>query len=81
MSPDKRIAKGIGGCVQARGSTLYRLKDGVQTYTVVVPVTLVRAEPCLRRFSEVVTISCEEAAARGYRVVRSYDEAVASGLA
>jgi hypothetical protein len=81
MSPDKQIAKGIGGCVLARGSTLYRLKDGVPTYAVVVPVTLVLAEPCLRRFSEAAAISFEEAAARGYRVVRSYDEAVASGLA
>jgi hypothetical protein len=81
MTPDKRIAKGIGGCVLALGSAAYRLKDGVQTYAVVVPVTLVRAEPCLRRFSESVPISCEEALARGYKIVRSYDDAVAFGLA
>jgi hypothetical protein len=81
MSPDKQIAKGIGGCVLARGRTAYRLTDCVQTYVVVVPVTLVYAEPCLRRLSESVPISCEEALARGYRIVRTYDEAVAFGLA
>jgi len=81
MSPDKRIAKGLGGCVLAQGSTPYRLKDGVQTYAVVVPVTLVYAEPCLRRLSEAAPISCAEAIARGYAIVRSYDEAVAFGLA
>jgi hypothetical protein len=81
MSPEKRIAKGLGGCVLVRGSSAYRLKDGAQTYAVVVPVTLVYAEPSLRRFSESVPISCEEALARGYKIVRSYDEAIAFGLA
>ena len=78
MSPDKLIAKGIGGCVLALGNSPYRLKDGVQTHAVVVPVTLVCAEPCLRRFAESSSISC---AARGYRIIRSYDDAVAHGLA
>jgi hypothetical protein len=81
MSPDRQRAKGIGGCVVAIGNTPYRLKDGVQTYAVVVPVSLVRAEPCLRRLAESSSMSCEEARARGYRIVRSYDEAVAYGLA
>lgn len=81
MSPDKQIAKGLGGCVLARGSAPYRLKDGVQTYAVAVPVSLLLAEPCLRRFSEAAAISCDEASARGYRVIRSYGEAVAFGLA
>ena len=81
MSPEKLTAKGIGGCVLALGSTPYRLKDGVQTRAVVVPVTLVCAEPCLRRFAESSSISCEEAKTRGYRIIRSYDDAVAYGLA
>jgi hypothetical protein len=81
MSPDKQRAKGIGGCVMAVGNTPYRLKDGAQTHAVVVPVSLVRAEPSLRRFAESLSIPCEEALARGYRLVRSYDEAVAYGLA
>ena len=34
-----------------------------------------------RRFAESLSMPCEEALARGYRVVRSYDEAVAYGLA
>jgi hypothetical protein len=81
MSPDKQRAKGIGGCVVALGNTAYRLRDGVQTYAVVVPLSLVRAEPCLRRFAESSSMSCQDAVARGYRIVRSYDEAVAYGLA
>ena len=81
MSPDKLIAKGIGGCVLALGNSPYRLNDGVQTHAVVVPVTLVCAEPCLRRFAESSSISCADAKARGYRIIRSYDDAVANGLA
>jgi hypothetical protein len=81
MSPDKQRAKGIGGCVVALGNTSYGLKDGVLTYAVAIPLSLVRAEPCLRRFAESSSISCEEAMARGYRIVRSYDEAVVYGLA
>ena len=81
MSPGKLIAKGIGGCVLALGNSPYRLKDGVQTYAVVVPVTLVCAEPCLRRVAESSSISCADAKARGYRIIRSYDDAVANGLA
>ena len=81
MSPDKLTAKGIGGCVLALGNTPYRLKDGVQTHAVAVPVTLVCAEPCLRRFAESSSISYAEAKARGYRIVRTYDDAVVHGLA
>jgi len=47
----------------------------------VVPLSLVRAEPCLRRFTDSSSLSCQEAVARGYRIVRSYDDAVVYGLA
>lgn len=80
MSPHKQRARGLGGCVLAAGRTSYRLKNGAETYAVAIPVTLVRAEPCLRRFAESSPLSFEEAMARGYRVLRSYDEAVACGL-
>ena len=81
MSPEKLIAKGIGGCVLALGNSSYQLTDGEQTNAVAVPVTLVRAEPCLRRFAESSAISCAAATARGYKIIRSYDDAVAHGLA
>ena len=80
MSPDKEIAKGIGGCVLALGNSPYRLKDGAQTYAVAVRVSLLRAEPSLRKLSEAKVISCREAVARGYRLVRNYDEAANYGL-
>ena len=81
MLSDKQPAKGIGGCVMAVGNTPYRLKDGARTHALVVPVSLVRAEPALRRFAESLPMPCEDALARGFRLVRSYDEAVAYGLA
>lgn len=80
MSPIKQTAMGIGGCVLVPGGSLYRLKSGTQTYMVAVTVSLLRAEPSLRRLSEATRMSCEEAATLGYRRVRSYDDAVMHGL-
>jgi len=80
MSPNKLSAKGLGGCVLASGRSLYRLKDGTQTYKVAVTVSLLRAEPSLRRLSETAPMACDEAAALGFRMVRSYDDAVTHGL-
>ena len=80
MSPIRQLARGIGGCVLAEGTVAYGLKDGTPTYNVAVTVSLVRAEPCLRRLNDAPPISREQAAARGYRIVHSYDEAVMYGL-
>jgi hypothetical protein len=57
------------------------LRNGTPTYNVAVTVSLLRAEPCLRRLKEGPPISREEAATRGYRIVHGYDEAVMHGLA
>lgn len=81
MSPNKLSAKGLGGCILAQGGNLYLLKDGTQTYKVAITVSLLRAEPSLRRLPESTPIACSEAAALGYRLVRSYDDAVMNGLA
>ena len=76
MSPNKQAAKGIGGCVLVPSADTYRLKSGAWTRNVAVTVSLLRAEPSLRRLSENAFISCEDAAAQGYRLVRRYDDAV-----
>ena len=81
MTPNQQRAKGLGGCVLATGNTSYRLKDGTQTHAVAVPLSLVLAEPCMRKLADVKGVSCEEAATRGYRFVRNYDDAVAYGIA
>jgi hypothetical protein len=81
MTPNKLVAKGIGGCVLVLGPGAYRLKSGIWTHKLAVTVSLLRAEPSLRRLSEGTPIACEEAAAQGYQVVRRYDEAVMHGLA
>ena len=81
MSPNKLAAKGLAGCILAPGSSPYRLKDGTVTYHVAVKVSLLRAEPSLRKLSETTAIDCHEAAERGYRLVRSYEDAVNHGLA
>ena len=81
MTPNKQIAKGIGGCVLVPGPGAYRLKSGTCTHALAVTVSLLRAEPSLRRLSEGLPIPCGEAAAQGYRLVRRYDEAVLYGLA
>ena len=80
MSPSKERFVGIAGCRLARGGASYRLKDGTSAPGIAVTVTLLLAEPCLGRFREGTPISCEAAAAQGYRVVRSYDDAVMYGL-
>ena len=80
MSPNKQTAIGIGGCVLAPGGSLYKLNSGTPTYDVAVTISLLRAEPSLRRLSEVRHIACDRATALGYRLVRSYDDAVVHGL-
>ena len=81
MTPNKQVAKGIGGCMLVPGSVAYRLGSGVVTHKLAVTVSLLLAEPSLRRLSEGIPIGCDEAVEQGYRVVRSYDEAVMHGLA
>jgi hypothetical protein len=80
MSPIKQAAVGIGGCVLVPGGNLYRLQNGKQTYNVAVTVSLLLAEPSLRRRPKSESMRCEEATAQGYRLVRSYDEAIAQGI-
>jgi hypothetical protein len=81
MTPNKQGALGIGGCVLVPGSIAYRLANGEVTHRLAVTVSLLWAEPSLRRLPEGIPIGCDEAVAQGYRVVRSYDEAVMHGLA
>jgi hypothetical protein len=81
MSPFKQTVHGLTGCVLAPGRDTYRLKDGTPTHLVAISVSLLRAEPCLRRFAEAPRVDCERAVAQGYRLVRSYEDAVALGLA
>jgi hypothetical protein len=80
MSPIKQTAMGIGGCVLVPGGSLFGLKSGTQTYMVAVTVSRLCAEPSLRRLSQAIRMSCEEAASPGYRGVRSHDDAVMHGL-
>ena len=40
MSPLKQAAIGIAGCVLVPGGSLYRLRNGSQTYNVAVTVSL-----------------------------------------
>jgi hypothetical protein len=81
MSPIKLSMKGRAGCILAPGRSSYRLEDGTQTSKVAITVSLLHAEPSLRRLSEGTPVDCEEAVAAGYRLVRSYDDAVTHGLA
>ena len=71
MSPVKLLARGIAGC---------RLTTRAAPDLLAVTVSLLLAEPCLHGICRAETISIELAQARGYRIVRSYDDAVASGL-
>ena len=80
MSPLKQYVKGIGGCLLATGRSSNHLQDGSSTYELAVTVSLLFAEPSSRRWQEGRPISCEAAAMRGYRIVRSYEDAVAYGL-
>ena len=81
MSPVKLLAHGLAGCRLAGGVGPYRLADGSLTNVFAVPVSLLFAEPGLRRLLDAEWISTDMAKARGYRFIRSYDDAVASGLA
>jgi len=77
----REVAIGIGGCVLVASSGAYKLADGTSTTLVAVPLTLLLAEPSLRKLSEGRPIKCEEAAAMGFTIVRRYSDAVAYGLA
>jgi hypothetical protein len=76
---EQAIREGPWGLRPGAGS-LYRLKDGTQTCNVAVTVSLLRAEPSLRRLSEATPIACDKATALGFRLVRSYDDAIMHGL-
>jgi len=80
MSPIKQRVIGISGCRLATGGNPYQLQDGTATRDVAITVSLLRAEPCLGRWSEAAAISTEEAEAKGYKVVRTYDAAISHGL-
>ena len=81
MSPVKLFAHGLAGCRLGGGSGSYALADGSLSNVFAVPVSLLFAEPCLRRLVGAQLISTESAKAKGYRIVHSYDDALASGLA
>jgi hypothetical protein len=80
MTPERQMAIGIGGCALVASSGAYKLADGTLTTKVAVPLTLMLAEPSLRKRSEGSPIRCEAAAALGYTIVRRYSDAVAYGL-
>jgi len=80
MTPDKQRSVGLFGCRLVAGRDAYRLRDGTPTVHLAVPVSLLLAEPALRRWHEGEAIDCRAAALRGYRLVRTYDDAVAYGL-
>ncbi len=77
MSPIKQAALGLAGCILVPGSSFYRLQNGTQTHNVAVTVSLLLAEPSLRRLLRAEPMSCGEATAQGYRIVRTYEEAMA----
>jgi hypothetical protein len=81
MSPIKLSVKGLAGCVLVPGRSPYQLKDGTHTHKVAIAVSLLHAEPSLRWLSEGTPVDCEQAVAAGYRLVRSFDDAVTHGLA
>jgi hypothetical protein len=81
MSPYKQHAVGLSACRLVLGRSTYALNDGSPTQHIAITVSLLRAEPALRRLFEAPPISTEEAVALGYRIVRSYVEAEADGLA
>jgi hypothetical protein len=81
VTPHKERHVGIAGCRLVAGSSPYRLRDGTITTHLALPVSLLLAEPSLRRWKESQPIDYQTALARGYRFIRSYDDAVAYGLA
>jgi hypothetical protein len=80
MRPGKEVAMGIAGCVLVPGPNAYQLANGSWTDRLAVTVSLLWAEPCLRKLSEGTPIGCEEAVVQGYKRVRRYDDAIACGL-
>lgn len=80
MTPDKQRYMGIAGCRLVAGGSPYRLRDGTTTVNMALPVSLLLAEPSLRRWRESQPIDYDTAVLRGYRFIRSYDDAVAYGL-
>jgi hypothetical protein len=81
MSPTKQRALGTSGCRLAPIAASYPLKDGSATRLVAVTVSLLLAEPCLRRYIEGQSMPTEAALGQEYRVVRNYEDALALGLA
>jgi hypothetical protein len=71
---------GMSGCVLVPGPHAYALANGTRTDKLAVTVSLLWAEPSLRKLSEGIPIACESAFAQGYRLVRRYADAVAHGL-
>jgi hypothetical protein len=80
VTPHKERHVGIAGCRLVAGSSPYRLRDGTTTTHLALPVSLLLAEPSLRLWKESKPIDYETAVARGYRIIRTYDDAVAYGL-
>jgi hypothetical protein len=80
VTPHKERFVGIAGCRLVGGGSAYRLRDGTSTTHLALPVSLMLAEPSLRRWKESQPIDYETAVLRGYRIIRSYDDAVAYGL-
>jgi hypothetical protein len=77
MSPTKQRFVGLAGCFLVSGGGTYRLRDGQSTCELAITLSLMFAEPSLRRHKHkpCVAISCEAAAAMGCQVVRTYDDA------
>lgn len=82
MSPTKQRFVGLAGCQLVVGGHSYRLKDGKSTRQLAITLSLLLAEPSLRRHKskQSLAISCEAAAALGYQVARTYDDAATLGL-
>jgi hypothetical protein len=80
VTPHKERHVGIAGCRLVGSTSPYRLRDGSTTTHLAVPMSLLLAEPSLRQWKESQPIDYETAIARGYRMIRSYDDAVAYGL-
>jgi hypothetical protein len=83
MSPTKQRFVGLAGCLLVVGGSTYRLRDGKSTRQLAITLSLLLAEPSLRRHKhkQCVAISCEAAASLGYQVARTYDDAAIFGLA
>jgi hypothetical protein len=80
MSPTKQRFVGLAGCQLVVGGSSYRLRDGKSTLQRAITLSLLFAEPSLRRCKQGGAISCEAAVALGYQVARTYDDAATFGL-